>query len=153
MVVEVAIWAEVVSGARVVDGESDRWPASDIGMQRIWSRFGPRLVWVWHVERYRRLGQSQRRRLQRSRRWWRGAGWWGCSLWGAEDVVAAEVGPLVWWDPLGEEVGVDGVRAQDVLAQRQRLEWLVAVTYLHGGGAFARMPHAGIVTGAADRAG
>jgi hypothetical protein len=94
LVVEVAIWAEVVSGAWVVDGEAGRWPAGNIGMQRIWSRFRQRLVWVWHVEGYRRLGQSERRRLQRCRRWGRGARWWECSSWGAEDVVAAEVGPL-----------------------------------------------------------
>ncbi len=73
-----------------------------------------------------------------------------CSLDRAEDSLVGG-DPVVGRYALGKQVGIQGGRAQHMLAHRQRHKWLVAVADFDGGRALSRMPHARIVAGAANR--
>jgi hypothetical protein len=59
--------------------------------------------------------------------------------------------PVVGRYALGEQVWIQGVRAEDVLAHRQRHEWLVAVADFDGGRALSGVSHTRVIAGAANR--
>ena len=156
LLIKPAVRSEVVSRLRVVASDCDRGPTRSIGCERTRRR---RLnAAAVYIPRRRNLDRSRRRRgctrwraLRRSGRRLQAERQWR-SLDGAKDAVA-HVDSLIWWDPLRNQVGVQRIWSKSVLAHRQRLVRLVAIADLDSGCALSGVAHAGVVAGAANRAG
>lgn len=122
--VHLSVGRRVLTCLRVVRGERDRRPDGTTTIESAWCnrRFG----------RVRRHGSRRRGRhgsppLQRT------------------EGVGVATGAVVGRNALGDQIGVDRIRAERVLMHRKRLIGLVAVADLHGGRPLSRLAHTRVV--------
>lgn len=145
MPIELPIERDISPSARVVmQHRNGRRHTETIGVERAWRGW-----------RGTRLWRCCRRLVERTRRWrprWRSSG----RRPGRQKrplnrtkgpVLAAS--PVVWRQPLRQQIRVERIRPQRVLPLRQRHVLLVAVADFDCGSTLSGLAHAGIVPGAA----